>query len=66
MHKWSKIMATIQRAAYWTDGQSDVCLTTAEEQHLSDEKLIARAHEVAEEIGLEIGDGEILIGSYDF
>ena len=51
-------MATIQRAAYWTDGQSDVCLTTAEEQHISDEKLIARAHEVAEEIGLESGCSE--------
>lgn len=58
-------MNTIQRAAYWTDGKSDVCLTTAEEQGLSDEALIARAYEVAEEIGLEIGDGKILIGQYD-
>lgn len=59
-------MATIQRAAYWTDGLSDICLTTYEEQYLSDELLIARAEEVAQEIGLDIGEGSILIDAYAF
>ena len=57
---------TIPRAAYWTDGQSDVCLTTEDEMHLGDAELIERAEAAAMEIGLEIGDGQILIGEYSF
>jgi hypothetical protein len=57
-------MTTTFRAAYWTDGQSDVLLTTEEDAALSDADLLAKAHAEADELGLQIGDGEIVIGDY--
>lgn len=57
---------TLPRAAYWTDGQSDVCLAQEEDMPLSDEALIERAKAVAIEIGLDVGHGDILIGEYKF
>lgn len=57
---------TTYRAAYWIaeDSQADVVLTGEEHQHLSDDELMALAIREAAEIGLEIGDGEIVIGDY--
>ena len=52
------------RAAYWTDGQSDVVLTSEGESHLPDADLMAIAQAELAEQGGEMGDGEILIGNY--
>lgn len=54
------------RAAYWiaADSQSDVLLTTPEQSGLSDDDLMAAALAEAAATGLEIGEGEIVIGDY--
>ena len=55
---------TTYRAAYWTDGQSEVRLTDEEMSHLSDDALMAAAVQEAESTGLEMGEGEILIAEW--
>lgn len=57
-------MNTTFRAAYWTDGQNDVLLTTEEMAAMSESELLAEAARVAEETGLEVGDGKIVVGDY--
>lgn len=52
------------RAAYWTNGQSDVCLTTPEQAHLTDDELLQAANAEAAQIGLEIGNGRIVVGEF--
>lgn len=56
---------TTYRAAYWTDEKgAEVVLTLPEHAHLSNEKLIAEAQRYAEEIGLDLSCGEIVIGEW--
>ncbi len=55
---------TTFRAAYWTDGQSDVLLAVDGPQYLEDELLMADARAEAEKIGLVMGEGRIIIGEY--
>ena len=56
---------TTYRAAYWTDGKgAEVVLTLPEHSALSDEELIAEARRYAEEIGLDLSYGEIVIGEW--
>jgi len=56
---------TTYRAAYWTDGKgAEVVLTLPEHAGLSDEELIAEAKRYAEEIGLDLSYGEIVIGEW--
>jgi len=59
-------MSTTYRAAYWVaaDCSGDVRLTTEDQAHLSDAELMAAALAEAKANGLEIGDGEVLIGDY--
>ncbi|NHZ93103.1 hypothetical protein F2P45_29440 [Massilia sp. CCM 8733] len=52
------------RAAYWTDGQSDVCLTTEEHSELPEHELLMEAARQARDSGLVIGAGQIMIGDY--
>ena len=52
------------RAAYWTDGHDDVCLTTEDDQHLPDDELIASALLEAAVQGLVVADGKIVIGDW--
>jgi len=53
------------RAAYWTNGKgAEVVLTLPEHAHLSDEELIAEATRYAEEVGLDLSYGEIVIGEW--
>lgn len=54
------------RAAYWiaADSQADVLLTSEEQKHLPDELLMAVAQSTAIDIGLEVGEGRIVIGEY--
>lgn len=52
------------RAAYWTDGQSDVQLTQWWQRGFSDEQMMRAAESFADEIGLTVGDGKIVIGVY--
>ena len=57
-------MATY-RAAYWTDGKgAEVVLTLPEHAHMSDEELLAEAQRYAEEQGLDLSYGEIVIGEW--
>jgi len=56
---------TMYRAAYWTDGRgAEIVLTLPEHAHLSDEDLLAEARRYAEEVGLELSYGEIVIGEW--
>lgn len=57
---------TTFRAAYFVtaDGQSDVCLTTPEQSHLSDAELTAAAQAEAGAQGLDLSGGELCIGDY--
>lgn len=60
-------MTTITyRAAYWLsdDKQADVRLTTEDQQHLSEHKLIEAAKAEAEKIGLDLAGGEIVVGQW--
>jgi len=58
-------MATY-RAAYWTDGKdAEVVLTLPEHAHLSDEELIAEARRYAEEVGLDLSYGTIVVGEWE-
>ena len=54
---------TTYRAAGWvsSDKQSSVRLTTEEQSNFSDDDLIKAAMEEANNVGLEIGDGEIIV-----
>lgn len=53
------------RAAYWTDGKgAEVVLTLPEHAQLSDAELIAEARRYAEEVGLDLSYGEIVIGEW--
>lgn len=52
------------RAAYWTNGSNDVLLTTEDMAGMLDSELLAEASRVAEETGLEVGEGRIVIGEY--
>ena len=57
-------MATY-KAAYWTDGKgAEIVLTRPEHAHLSDEELIAEALREAESAGLDLSDGEIVVGDW--
>lgn len=58
------MQTTTYRAAYWTDGNSDVVLTSEDQAHLSDAELIEIAKAEFAEQGGEMGDGEILVGDY--
>ena len=61
------ITETTYRAAFWTslsDSMAGVVLTTPEESHLSDAELIDIAKKAADEIGMDISFGEILVGDY--
>ena len=56
---------TTYRAAYWTDGKgAEVVLTLPGHVHLSDDDLLAEARRYAEEVGLDLSYGEILIGEW--
>lgn len=57
---------TTFRAAYFVaaDGQSDVLLTDETMASLSDDALIAAAHALADQVGLDIGEGRIEVGAY--
>lgn len=56
---------TTYRAAYWTDEQgAEVVLTLPEHAHMNDEDLLAEAQRYAEEIGLDMSYGEIVIGEW--
>jgi hypothetical protein len=59
-------MTTTFRAAYFiaADGQSDVLLTDETMAALSDEDLIAEAKALADQIGLDVGEGRIEVGAY--
>jgi len=59
-------MGQTYRAAGWVsaDKQASVRLTTEEQSNLSDDELLSEAKKEAESIGLEIGDGEIVISSW--
>lgn len=52
------------RAAYWTDGQSHVCLKTEEHTALSDTELLLEAANGADKVGLVMGKGRIEIGHW--
>lgn len=52
------------RAAYWTDGQSDACLTSEEHSELPKHELLFEAIRQARDIGLEISEVRIMIGDY--
>ena len=55
----------VYRAAYWTDGKgAEVVLTLPEHTHLSDDDLLAEARRYAEEQGLDLSYGEIVIGEW--
>lgn len=55
----------IYRAAYWTDGKgTEILLTLPEHSDMSDEELIAEARRYAEEQGLDLSYGEIVIGEW--
>jgi hypothetical protein len=59
-------MTTTFRAAYYVpaDGQSDVCLTTEDQAHLSDAELLAAAHAEAGAQNLDTSEGEMHVGEY--
>jgi hypothetical protein len=59
-------MTTTYRAAYFlsTDTQGEVVLTTETQSHLSDAELVAAAQHVAEDVGLDLSGGAIVIGDW--
>ena len=59
-------MTSTFRAAYWIadDGQSDVLLTDETMAGLSDDALIAEARAMAEQVGLDLDSGRLVIGGY--
>ena len=55
----------VYRAAYWTGGRgAEVVLTLPEHSDMSDEELIAEARRYAEEVGLDLSYGEIVVGEW--
>ncbi|MDQ1817250.1 hypothetical protein RBA41_28490 [Massilia sp. CCM 9210] len=52
------------RAAYWSDGQSSVCLTAEEHSELPEHELLIEAVRQVRDTGLKIGNGRIMIGDY--
>lgn len=55
----------VYRAAYWTDGRgAEIVLTLPEHEHMSDEELIAEARRYAEEQGLDLSYGTIVVGEW--
>lgn len=59
-------MRNTYRAACWisADRQAEVRLTSEEHAALPEAELLAVAQVTIEEIGLEIGDGSIVIGDF--
>ena len=59
-------MSVTYRAAYWisADRQGEVRLTEEAQANLPDAELLEAARKMAEEVGLEIGDGNIEIGAW--
>jgi hypothetical protein len=59
-------MTITYRAAYWisADKQSSVVLTTPDQDHLNDETLFRMGLQEAAKAGLEIGEGEIVLGNW--
>jgi len=59
-------MNTTYKAAGWfsEDKQSSVRLTTEDQSTLSNDKLIELAKNEAEKVGLETGDGEIIVADW--
>lgn len=59
-------MTNTYRAACWTsdDCQAEVRLTSEEHAALPDAELLAVAQACAEEIGLDLDGGDIVIGDF--
>lgn len=57
-------MTRTYRAAYWTDGTSDVRLTTEDQQDLPDDALLDIAIEEAIKAGIDMRAGRITVGDY--
>lgn len=59
-------MTNTFRAAGWLskDKQASVRLTTEDQSNLPDDELLDAAIKEAENVSLEIGDGEIIISSW--
>src|SRR5690606_3852516 len=55
----------VYRAAYWTDGRgAEIVLTLPEHSDMSDEELIAEARRYVVDVGLDISNGEIVVGEW--
>ena len=57
-------MSNTYRAAYWTDGQSDVRLTSESQKELPDDELLHAALMEARFMELMIDSGKLVIGEY--